>query len=164
EAGARIGYVRAVGRRGSGGRPDGCRLSAGGGAMGAASSYQGGGRDPHGAWRRGGWRRRGGSRRVGMSRRFYVSLSGVDGAGKSTLIEALRRDLAEDHRVEVLWNPLEFWGQAVLNKLPDRLRTSLGQGRPVKLTGRSGPSAPQEEPQQRRTAGRALGKLFWYVI
>src|SRR3954462_12510184 len=91
-------------------------------------------------------RRRGVGRRRGEGgavTRVYVSLSGVDGAGKSTLIEALRTDLAEDHTVEVLWNPLLFWGQGLLNKLPERWRSQLGQGRPVKSERKDEPARPR---------------------
>jgi thymidylate kinase len=95
-----------------------------------------------------------------MTKRVYVSLSGVDGAGKSTLIEALRADLAQDYTVEVLWNPLLFWGQGALNKIPERWRSQLGQGRPIK-SERNGPAATAAPPRRRP---RALAKLFWYVI
>jgi thymidylate kinase len=90
----------------------------------------------------------------------YVSLSGVDGAGKSTLIEALRSDLAQDHTVEVLWNPLLFWGQGLLNKIPERWRSQLGQGRPVKSERGGGHAGPSRS----RPGAKALAKLFWYVI
>ena len=98
-----------------------------------------------------------------MTRRVYVSLSGVDGAGKSTLIEALRADLAEDHTVEVLWNPLLFWGQGLLNKIPERWRSQLGQGRPVK-SERTSTSGEHAAPSRPRPGAKALAKLFWYVI
>jgi thymidylate kinase len=92
---------------------------------------------------------------------MYVSMSGVDGAGKSTLIEELRADLARDYTVEVLWNPLLFWGQGVLNKIPERWRSQLGQGRPVKSERKGAVVAAPAPP---RPGAKLLGKLFWYVI
>jgi thymidylate kinase len=55
-----------------------------------------------------------------------VSFSGLDGAGKSSQIEALVANLAEqDRSTEVLWLPYKYWPGLAKNAVPLRLRRKL---------------------------------------
>ncbi len=99
-----------------------------------------------------------------MKKRVCVSFSGVDGAGKSTQIEALVRELSRDHSVEVLWNPLAFWPQAALSWLPSSLRARLGKGRSRQAEGRASSAPVTTSERADRTTAGPVAKTFWFLV
>jgi thymidylate kinase len=71
-----------------------------------------------------------------VRRQLRISFSGLDGAGKTRQIDALKAALGDDRSVEVLWVPFRIWPEPLLNRLPADFRSRLGPKR--RLDGDSG--------------------------
>jgi thymidylate kinase len=71
-----------------------------------------------------------------VRRQVRISFSGLDGAGKTRQIEALKAALADGRSVEVLWVPFRIWPEPLLNRLPAEFRSRLGPKR--RLDGDTG--------------------------
>jgi thymidylate kinase len=99
-----------------------------------------------------------------MKKRASVSFSGVDGAGKSTQIEALAKALSPDHSVEVLWNPLTFWPQAALSRLPSSVRARLGKGRSGQSEAHRSSALPATSRPDPGTSAGPVVKAFWFLV
>lgn len=85
-----------------------------------------------------------------------VSVSGLDGAGKSEQITALVASLRQERSVEVVWMPTRVWPEPLLNRLPAGFRSRLG---PRRTPPRSGSTVVG--PRRGRVPGRAL---VWTAI
>lgn len=80
-------------------------------------------------------------RLLARRRQVRVSFSGLDGAGKSSQIQALVAGLGEQGRhTEVLWLPFGFWPEALKDAVPTRL---LRRMRPRK----DGEGVPRQHPE-----------------
>lgn len=64
-----------------------------------------------------------------VGRQVRISFSGLDGAGKTRQIEALKTSLGAGRSVEVLWVPFRIWPEPLLNRLPADFRSRLGPKR-----------------------------------
>jgi thymidylate kinase len=64
-----------------------------------------------------------------IDRQVRISFSGLDGAGKTRQIEALKTALGPGRSVEVLWVPFRIWPEPLLNRLPADFRSRLGPKR-----------------------------------
>ncbi|CAA9396254.1 MAG: hypothetical protein AVDCRST_MAG47-3084 [uncultured Nocardioidaceae bacterium] len=98
-------------------------------------------------------------RRV-MRRQTRISFSGLDGAGKSYQIAALRQEFDGAGDISVVWLPFRIWPEPILNRLPEAIRSRLGPARPAVTS--VGPGRPPAGP--RSSAHRRLKALFWTPI
>jgi thymidylate kinase len=114
-----------------------------------------------------------------IGRQVRISFSGLDGAGKTRQIEALKTALGTGRSVEVLWVPFRIWPEPLLNRLPADFRSRLGpkrrldQDSAAEAGATSGPGDTGEHgrgPGGTRKAGvrhglqRASRSAFWSSI
>lgn len=71
-----------------------------------------------------------------------VSFSGLDGAGKSSQIDALRARLDGRHTVDAIWLPFKFWPPAAKHWVPTRVRRLV---RPTDVADPDKGIAPSQE-------------------
>lgn len=112
-----------------------------------------------------------GRRMKAQDRPVRVSLSGLDGSGKSRQTAALLADLRKDRAVELVWVPFDIWPGSMLKLLPMSVRVRLGpRGRTaatehltaeqvVSLASdaKSGQVAPQRST-------KPLMQMFWWCV
>ena len=90
-------------------------------------------------------------------RRVRVSVSGLDGSGKSSQLEAMGTLLEADHTVDRLWVPFNIWPQSMLRLLPGPVRFRIGvQGRTARTADDASVAAPT--PPSRPV------RLFWHLV
>jgi thymidylate kinase len=70
-----------------------------------------------------------------------ISVSGLDGAGKTRQIDSIKAALGAEGSVEVLWVPFRIWPEPLLNRLPADFRSRLGPKRRSDEAGAPGPQA-----------------------
>lgn len=101
---------------------------------------------------------------------FRISLSGLDGSGKSQQTAALAAALREDHETELVWVPFDIWPGSMLKLLPTRVRVKLGpRGRmdadaqltAAQLADRA--AAAEAKAAQPQRVGLPL-KVFWWTV
>jgi thymidylate kinase len=101
---------------------------------------------------------------------FRISLSGLDGSGKSRQTAALAAALGQDHDTELVWVPFDIWPGSMLKLLPTRVRVMLGpRGRmdadaqltAAQLADRA--AAAEEKAAHPQQVGLAL-RVFWWTV
>jgi len=104
-------------------------------------------------------------------RPFRISLSGLDGSGKSRQTAALAAGLGEEHETDLVWVPFDIWPGSMLKLLPTSVRVHLGpRGRmeadahltAAQLAERASESESRGAPPERST--KVLPKLFWWTV
>jgi len=109
-----------------------------------------------------------------QERPVRVSLSGLDGSGKSRQTAALVADLGKDWSVELVWVPFDIWPGSMLKLLPTRVRVLLGpRGRTVatehltveQLATRAQDAQDAREGQlSPHRSTKPLVRLFWWCV
>lgn len=116
--------------------------------------------------------------RVSRTRRrqqVRVSFSGLDGAGKSSQVEALLAALGQQERTaEVRWVPFEFWPQQAKSVVPRSLRRRLRPRHAIDLVdverpareavSRDGSSPTPDSIRVRGKVVRALRSGTWSLM
>lgn len=114
------------------------------------------------------------ARTPGSARRaqIRISLSGLDGSGKTRQAAALADALGAEHETELVWVPFDIWPGSMLRILPTRIRIHLGpRGRmdaDADLTrARAAESLDGVEPivaaQPHPPAG-LVPRTFWWTV
>lgn len=112
-----------------------------------------------------------GGRRSGRPTPFRISLSGLDGSGKSRQTAALAAGLGEKYETELVWVPFDIWPGSMLKLLPTSVRVHLGpRGRmdadahltAAQLADRA--SQPEAEAPQPHRSTKLLPKMFWWTV
>jgi thymidylate kinase len=111
-----------------------------------------------------------------VGRQVRISFSGLDGAGKTRQIEALKTALGTGRSVEVLWVPFRIWPEPLLNRLPADFRSRLGpkrrldQDSAAEVGATNGPGEQSRVSRGTRKAGfrhslqRASRSAIWSSI
>jgi thymidylate kinase len=108
------------------------------------------------------------------TRQVRISFSGLDGAGKTRQIDALKATLGDQRSVEVLWVPFRIWPESLLNRLPAEFRSRLGPkrrsegavdaGDQTALPPGAGPSWAARRSERWDRLGRSLRAATWSTI
>ena len=102
---------------------------------------------------------------------FRISLSGLDGSGKSSQAAALASNLGQEHEAELVWVPFDIWPQSMLKLLPTKIRVHLGpRGRmdadaqltATQLADRA--SEAEARSIRRHRSTKVLPKMFWWIV
>lgn len=106
-----------------------------------------------------------------QDRPVRVSLSGLDGSGKSRQTAALVADLSTERSVELVWVPFDIWPGTMLKFLPTRVRVLLGpRGRTVAtehLTVEQLATRAQDAQEGQLSPHRStqpLVRSFWWCV
>ncbi len=101
---------------------------------------------------------------------FRISLSGLDGSGKSKQTAALAAALGEDHDTELVWVPFDIWPGSMLKLLPTSVRVKLGpRGRmdadaqltAAQIADRA--AAAEAKAARPQHVGLPL-RIFWWIV
>jgi thymidylate kinase len=112
-----------------------------------------------------------GGRGTGRRAPFRISLSGLDGSGKSRQTAALAAGLGEEYETELVWVPFDIWPGSMLKLLPTSVRVHLGpRGRmdadahltAAQLAERA--SQPEAKAPQPHRSTKLLPKMFWWTV
>lgn len=101
-----------------------------------------------------------------------MSLSGLDGSGKTSQAAALAAVLGEERETELVWIPFDMWPGSLLKLLPTRIRVHLGP------RGRMHADATLTAAQLARQVSRAeaivaaqppgptrlVPRIFWWTV
>lgn len=112
-----------------------------------------------------------GTRRFERRTPVRISLSGLDGSGKTGQAAALAAELGDERPTELVWIPFDIWPGSMLKLLPTGVRVRLGpRGRmdadadltAAQLTTRaSGAEGIAAQPQ---AATGPVARLFWWIV
>ena len=121
-----------------------------------------------------GWRAARQGREVDVARRggpVRVSLSGLDGSGKSRQTSALAADLRSKHSVELVWVPFDIWPGSMLKLVPMGVRVHLGpRGRTAATEHLTAEQVAargvlrQGRPDAAEGALERVARAFWWAI
>jgi thymidylate kinase len=100
-----------------------------------------------------------------------ISVSGLDGSGKSRQTAALAANLGEERETELVWVPFDIWPGSMLKLLPTRVRVHLGpRGRmdaDANLTAEQlATRASEAEAIAAQPQGptKLVPRMFWWTV
>lgn len=100
-----------------------------------------------------------------------ISLSGLDGSGKTAQTAALAASLGEERETELVWIPFDIWPGPAIKLLPTRVRVHLGpRGRmdaDASRTLEQGAARASEAevvPDRPQGPNQLGPRMFWWVV